>query len=50
MALGTLVLQQLHDLTDAASVEALAFTLAWHYALDIRDEDDTYLCAKTLRN
>ena len=47
---GVLILQQLHDLTDAATVEALALNLGWHYALDVHDEDDAYLCEKTLRN
>ena len=47
---GALVLQQLHDLTDAAAVEALSFNIAWHYALDLRDESQAYLCEKTLRN
>ncbi|QNN21846.1 transposase [Planctomycetales bacterium ZRK34] len=50
VAVGVLILQQLHDLTDAAVVEALAFNLAWHYALDVQDESDAYLCEKTLRN
>lgn len=50
VAIGALILQQLHDLTDAETVEALAFHMTWHYALDIRDEADAYLCAKTLRN
>lgn len=50
VVVGVLVLQQLHDLTDAATVEALAFNLAWHYALDVQDESDAYLCEKTLRN
>lgn len=50
VAVGVLILQQLHDLTDAATVEALAFNLAWHYALDVQDESDAYLCEKTLRN
>lgn len=50
VAVGVLILQQLHDLTDAATVEALAFNLAWHYALDVQDEGDAYLCEKTLRN
>ena len=50
MVLGTLILQQLHDLTDAATVEAVAFNLTWHYALDIRAESDAYLCERTLRN
>jgi hypothetical protein len=49
-AVGALVLQQLHDLTDGQTVEALAFNLSWHYALDIRDERDVYLCERTLRN
>lgn len=33
--IGALILQQLHDLTDAAAVEAVAFNIGWHYALDI---------------
>jgi len=47
---GVLVLQQLHDLSDAATVEALAFHLAWHYALDIRNPSDAYICERSLRN
>ena len=43
-------LQQLHDLSDAETVEALAFNMAWHYALDVRSEADSYFCEKTLRN
>jgi Transposase DDE domain/Transposase domain (DUF772) len=50
VVMGVLILQQMHDLTDAATVEALAFNLAWHYALDIRAETDCYFCEKTLRN
>lgn len=50
VAMGALILQQLHDLTDAATVEALAFNMAWHYALDIRDDSDAYLCERTLWN
>ena len=51
-ALGVLVLQQIHDLTDEETVSQLAFNLQWHYALDIVDESDEakYLCAKTLWN
>jgi len=51
-ALGVLVLQQMHDLTDEETVSQLAFNLQWHYALDIADETDEskYLCAKTLWN
>ncbi len=50
MVVGVLLLQQLHDLTDAQTVAALAFVVAWHYALDVRGEADCYLCDKTLRN
>ncbi len=49
-ALGVLILQQLHDLTDPQVVEQLAFNLAWHYALDIRDDSDVYICERSLRN
>jgi len=48
--LGALILQQLHNLTDAATVEALAFNITWHYALDIGSEADAYICERTLRN
>ena len=49
-ALGVLVLQQIHDLSDEETVSQLAFNLQWHYALDIVEESDEakYLCAKTL--
>lgn len=50
VVIGVLLLQQLHDLSDAATVEALAFNMAWHYALDVRGEADSYFCEKTLRN
>ncbi len=50
VVVGVLLLQQLHDLSDAATVEALAFNMAWHYALDVRGEADSYFCEKTLRN
>ena len=49
VVIGVLLLQQLHDLTDAQTVEALAFNMAWHYALDVRGEADSYFCEKTLR-
>jgi hypothetical protein len=45
-----LILQQLHDLTDQQTTEAVALNIAWHYALDIRHEPDAYLCERTLRN
>lgn len=50
IVIGVLLLQQLHDLSDAATVEALAFNMTWHYALDVRTEADCYFCEKTLRN
>lgn len=48
--LGVLVLQQLHDLTDAQTVEAISFNLSWHYALGIAPYSNPYLCERTLRN
>ena len=50
-AMGSLILQQLHDLSDPEVTRALAFNLDWHYALDITDESDasTYLSERTLR-
>jgi hypothetical protein len=50
IALGALILQQLHDLTDRQTSEAVALNIGWHYALDIRHEPDAYLCERTLRN
>ena len=50
VALGALILQQLHDLTDQQTTEAVALNIAWHYALDIRREPDASLCERTLRN
>jgi hypothetical protein len=47
---GVLILQQLHDLTDAETIEAVAFPLNWHDALDIRREADAFVCERTLRN
>ena len=50
VALGALILQQLHDLTDQQTTEAVALNIAWHYALDIRHDPDAYLCERTLHN
>ena len=50
IVIGVLILQQLYDLSDAATVEALAFNITWHHALDLRTEADCYFCEKTLRN
>jgi len=50
MVLGALILQQLHDYTDSQTVEAVALSIQWQYALDITREEDAYLCERTLRN
>jgi len=49
-ALGALILQQMHDLTDEETVSQFSYNIQWHYALDIPGESDEakYLCAKTL--
>ena len=51
-ALGALVLQQAHDLTDEETVNQLSFNIQWHYALNITEESDSakYMCPKTLWN
>lgn len=50
--LGTLILQQVQDLSDAEVQHALAFDVEWHYAFDITDDSDasTYISERTLRN
>ena len=50
-AIGSLMLQQLHDLSDPDVTMSLAFNEAWHYALDITDESDAgkYISERTLR-
>lgn len=45
---GACVLQQIFDLTDAETVDQLAFNQQWHYALDVLDQDDQVLSLKTL--
>jgi len=49
---GAVILQQLHDLSDAEVTRALAFNIDWHYALDITDDSDasTYVSERSLRN
>jgi hypothetical protein len=48
--MGAVLLQQAHDLTDEETIEQVAFSEQWHYALNITDESDeaTYICPKTL--
>ena len=50
-AIGALILQQLHDLSDPYVTRAVAFNIDWHYALDITDESDAgkYISERTLR-
>ena len=50
-AIGALILQQFHDLSDPEVSMALAFNEQWHYALDINDESDAskYISERTLR-
>ena len=50
-AVGALMLQQFHDLSDPEVPMALAFNEQWHYALDINDESDAskYMSERTLR-
>lgn len=52
MALGVIILQQAHDLTDDETICQLAFSEQWHYALDIASpsDDATYMSQKTLFN
>ena len=49
-AMGSLILQQMHDLTDEETVSQFSFNIQWHYALDIPGESDEskYLSPKTL--
>jgi hypothetical protein len=51
-ALGALVLQQAHALTDEETVNQVAFNTQWHYALNITEESDAakYFCPKSLWN
>ena len=46
--LGTILFQQVFDLTDEETVTQMAFNLQWHYALDIPEESDEvkYLSAE----
>lgn len=48
--IGTLLLQQYHDLTDEQALEQLAFNIQWHFALNIPEESERlkYICPKTL--
>jgi len=47
---GLMILQQMHDLTDAEAVEQFAFNIKWHYALNITGTSDqsSYVSLKSL--
>ena len=46
--MGAVFLQQIFDLTDAQTIEELAFNELWHYGLDTFDEEDQIISEKTL--
>ncbi len=46
--IGTVVLQQIFNLSDEKTVEELAFSEQWHYALDCYDENDQLIAERTL--
>jgi len=48
--LGMVLLQQMEDLTDEATVRQFAFNLEWHYALNVTDPSDasSYVAPRTL--
>ena len=48
--MGAVLLQQIHNLTDQQTVDAIAFDMQWHFALDVSDESDDakYFSVKTL--
>lgn len=50
--MGAMILQQMHDLTDAETVNQFAFNIQWHYALDItgQSDNDAYVCEKSIWN
>ena len=50
VALGAIILQQMFNLTDQETVDALAFDITWHYALDVRSDADFEMTDRTLRS
>jgi hypothetical protein len=50
VALGVILLQQVHDTSDVATVHAVAFDISWQYALDIRQEQQAFFSERTIRN
>jgi len=50
--MGTMILQQMHDLSDEETVNQFAFNIQWHYALDItgKSDKDAYVSPKSIWN
>jgi hypothetical protein len=48
--MGSMILQQMHDLTDEQTVEQFCFNIQWHYALNITGIDDAsaYVCPRSI--
>lgn len=48
--MGTMILQQMQDLTDQQTVEQFSFNLQWHYALNITSPSDasSYVCERSI--
>ena len=48
--LGIVLLQQMEDLTDEQAVRQFAFSIEWHYALNVTDPSDfgSYVSARTI--
>jgi hypothetical protein len=48
--MGSMILQQMHDLTDEQTVEQFCFNIQWHYALNITGTDDAaaYVCSRSI--
>ncbi len=49
LVVGTLLLKEMSDLTDAEALDALEYDARWWYALG-REPHETHLCQKTLHN
>lgn len=49
VVLGTLILKEMFNLTDAEALQQLEFNMLWHHALRLEPEN-AYLCQKTLHN
>jgi hypothetical protein len=50
VVLGAIILQQMFNLTDRETVDAMAFNITWHYALDVRSDADLEMTDRTLRS